>query len=283
LPYQERYFLLTGGSAMRRLFVITISALIHASMMAGLIYYGTSEKKQKEAAPVAEQKPAVIAPEPTKLVEAPKVVETAKVVEAAKPVEVLPTKKKSGPLVRIERIVMPDQMKSSEKSAEPTEQVFTAKTGDAEVIVEEAIAELEEKPTEKPTEKVAEPVVEIAKVEAVKAEVVASAPAPGETVHELADFKQVAGNPKPQYSSDDRLAAKSGTVIFTGLVKKDGSLDSIQMTESSGHRSLDLKSLLAVKKWRFSTGNEGWVEIPFKWDLTGDSEEVSPLGRRANR
>ena len=102
-------------------------------------------------------------------------------------------------------------------------------------------------------------------------------PAAGETVHALADFKQTAGNPKPKYDREDRMKNRSGTVTFQAFVKKDGSLDEFQMIESSGHRSLDAKTLKALKQWKFAAGQQGWIEIPFRWDLKGGVQEMPSL------
>lgn len=102
-------------------------------------------------------------------------------------------------------------------------------------------------------------------------------PQPGETVRAVSDFKQMGGNPKPQYSNEDRMANRSGTVTFQAFVNKDGSLNEFQLVESSGHRSLDAKTLQALKKWKFAAGQEGWIEIPFQWDLKGGAQETSTL------
>lgn len=102
-------------------------------------------------------------------------------------------------------------------------------------------------------------------------------PAAGETVHALADFKQTAGNPKPRYDREDRMKNRSGTVTFQAFVKKDGSLDEFQMIESSGHRTLDAKTLKALKQWKFAAGQQGWIEIPFRWDLKGGVQEMPSL------
>jgi TonB family protein len=102
-------------------------------------------------------------------------------------------------------------------------------------------------------------------------------PKEGETVHALTEFKQIGGNPKPKYDSEDRMKGRAGTVTFQAFVNKEGSLNDFQLIESSGHRTLDAKTLQALKKWKFAAGQEGWIEIPFQWDLKGGAQEVSPL------
>lgn len=102
-------------------------------------------------------------------------------------------------------------------------------------------------------------------------------PQAGEEVRALSELKQVGGNPKPQYDNEDRMKNRSGTVVFQAFVQNDGSLKEFNLVESSGHRTLDSKTLKALKQWKFAAGQEGWIEIPFKWDLTGGAQEVSPL------
>ncbi len=102
-------------------------------------------------------------------------------------------------------------------------------------------------------------------------------PNEGETVHALSEFKQIGGNPKPKYDSEDRMKGRAGVVTFQAFVQKDGSLNDFQLVESSGHRTLDAKTLQSLKKWKFASGQEGWIEIPFQWDLKGGAQEVSPL------
>jgi len=95
-----------------------------------------------------------------------------------------------------------------------------------------------------------------------------------EGVRALEDLKQMPGNQKPTYSQADRLAGNQGEVSFLAYVLRDGSLGQLKVLKSSGHRSLDLRTLAAIRTWRFFPGQEGWVEIPFKWDLRGGPQEL---------
>ncbi|MFN7825935.1 MAG: TonB family protein [Pseudobdellovibrionaceae bacterium] len=95
-----------------------------------------------------------------------------------------------------------------------------------------------------------------------------------EGVRALEDLKQLPGNQKPTYPQADRLAGNQGEVSFLAYVLRDGSLGQFKMLKSSGHRSLDLRTLAAIRSWRFYPGQEGWVEIPFKWDLRGGPQEL---------
>lgn len=93
-------------------------------------------------------------------------------------------------------------------------------------------------------------------------------------VKTLSEMKQKPGNSKPQYDSDDRLHQRQGQVAFLAYVNRDGSIGQIKPITLSGHRTLDLKTLKAIKNWKFYPGQEGWVEIPFKWDLKGGPQEM---------
>ena len=62
--------------------------------------------------------------------------------------------------------------------------------------------------------------------------------------------------------------------MFYAYVNKDGSLSQFKLGKSTGYRNLDGKTLAALKKWKFYPGQEGWVEMPFKWALSGEAMEA---------
>ncbi|QDK47176.1 hypothetical protein DOM22_19400 [Bdellovibrio sp. ZAP7] len=95
-----------------------------------------------------------------------------------------------------------------------------------------------------------------------------------EGVRSLDQLKQMPGNPRPQYSEEERLKGNQGRVSFEAYITKDGTPVNFRMKQSTGFRNLDAKTLAALKKWRFYPGQEGWVEIPFSWDLKGGVQEV---------
>lgn len=99
-------------------------------------------------------------------------------------------------------------------------------------------------------------------------------------IRKLEELRQMPGNKKPEYDNEDRLKGLSGTIVMYGFVTKEGSLSSFKMIQSTGHRSLDKKTLVALKKWRFYPGQEGWVELPFKWDLKGGVQQKPTLLKR---
>ncbi|WP_413559082.1 energy transducer TonB [Bdellovibrio sp. HCB209] len=95
-----------------------------------------------------------------------------------------------------------------------------------------------------------------------------------EGVRSLDQLRQMPGNPRPQYSEDERLKGNQGNVTFRAYITKEGVPVNFQMKHSTGYRNLDAKTLAALKKWRFYPGQEGWVEMPFQWDLKGGVQEV---------
>ena len=99
-------------------------------------------------------------------------------------------------------------------------------------------------------------------------------------VRALEQLRQIPGNPKPQYSMDERLRREQGQVAFHAYISKSGIPTDFRLKHSTGFRNLDGKTLAALRKWKFYPGQEGWVEIPFKWDLKGGVEEMPTTLRR---
>lgn len=102
----------------------------------------------------------------------------------------------------------------------------------------------------------------------------------GGGVRSLDQLRQMPGNPRPAYSESERLQQQQGQVVFLAYISKDGQPIRFQQLQSTGHANLDTKTLEALKKWRFYPGQEGWVEIPFQWNLRGGPQETPALGRR---
>lgn len=100
------------------------------------------------------------------------------------------------------------------------------------------------------------------------------------SVRKLEDLRQMPGNEKPTYDNEERLKGLSGSIVLYGFVTKEGRLSQFKMIQSTGHRSLDKKTLVALKKWKFYPGQEGWVELPFKWDLKGGVQQKPTLLKR---
>lgn len=92
-------------------------------------------------------------------------------------------------------------------------------------------------------------------------------------VRSLDQLRQMPGNKRPQYEREERLRGDQGAVVFYAYVSKEGTPTQFRMVKSTGFRNLDGKTLVALKKWRFYPGQEGWVELPFRWDLKGGAQE----------
>jgi TonB family protein len=98
-------------------------------------------------------------------------------------------------------------------------------------------------------------------------------------VRTLGQLRQKPGNKSPQYDAKERLARQEGDVVFYAYVNTDGSLSDFKMAQSTGFTNLDDKTLAALKKWKFYPGQEGWVEMPFKWSLRGEAQQAGGLLR----
>lgn len=92
-------------------------------------------------------------------------------------------------------------------------------------------------------------------------------------VRSLDQLRQMPGNPRPQYDRDERKRGDAGEIVFHAYVSKDGYVSQFRMLRSTGFRNLDAKTLSALRKWRFYPGQEGWVELPFRWDIKGGMQE----------
>jgi len=99
-------------------------------------------------------------------------------------------------------------------------------------------------------------------------------------VRSLNELRQVPGNEHPAYDPDDRLKGRQGDVAFLAYISKEGAPVKFKMVQSSGFRELDAKTLRAIRSWKFYPGQEGWVEIPFRWDLKGGPQEMPATLRR---
>lgn len=101
-------------------------------------------------------------------------------------------------------------------------------------------------------------------------------------VRSLDQLRQMPGNPKPQYSMDERRSGHQGNVVFYAYITKQGRPQNFKMVSSTGFRNLDSKTLASLKQWKFYPGQEGWVELPFEWNLKGGVQEMpTTLRRRA--
>lgn len=98
-------------------------------------------------------------------------------------------------------------------------------------------------------------------------------------VRALRELKQMPGNKKPEYALADRRANKQGQVVYHAFINSEGLPEKFTLIKSSGYPSLDESTLSSLKKWRFYPGQEGWVELPFKWSLKGGAVEAPSILR----
>lgn len=100
------------------------------------------------------------------------------------------------------------------------------------------------------------------------------------SIRRMQDLRSLPDNKIPYYDEDDRFNKREGEVVFEAYVTPQGQTTDFRLIQSSGYRSLDLKSLAAFKKWRFFPGQQGRVEMAYNWSLKGDAKERPTLLRR---
>jgi len=99
-------------------------------------------------------------------------------------------------------------------------------------------------------------------------------------IRSLEDIRQMPGNKRPQYDNEDRFQGRQGEIAFLAFVSSEGRITELKLIKATGHRTLDSKTLKAIRDWKFYPGQEGWVEIPFRWDLKGGPQEMPTTLRR---
>ncbi|HMM73286.1 MAG TPA: energy transducer TonB, partial [Rhodocyclaceae bacterium] len=81
-------------------------------------------------------------------------------------------------------------------------------------------------------------------------------------------------NPKPPYPLLSRRLGEAGTVRLNILVNPDGSVDRLELAQSSGYPRLDRAALETVQSsWKFEPARQGgrpvaaWVIVPIQFTL----------------
>ncbi|MEO0452693.1 MAG: energy transducer TonB [Verrucomicrobiota bacterium] len=69
-------------------------------------------------------------------------------------------------------------------------------------------------------------------------------------------------NPPPRYPSSSRRKGQQGTVVLSVDISTRGTVESLRVVRSSGHRSLDDEALRAVRRWKFQPATFGGAKIP---------------------
>lgn len=98
-------------------------------------------------------------------------------------------------------------------------------------------------------------------------------------IQDADNFKEAAGNPKPQYPIEDRKAQREGQVVFLAHINKAGRVDHIEF-EKNANKSMDLAALEAFKNYRYQTNKETWIRKKFEFKLNGPSQELPSRLRR---
>jgi TonB family protein len=60
-----------------------------------------------------------------------------------------------------------------------------------------------------------------------------------------------------------------GRGVFTLAVRPDGTVASVEITKTTGHRELDQSTVAAFQNWRFQPGTVTHVKIPIAYTLEG--------------
>src|SRR5687767_836793 len=66
---------------------------------------------------------------------------------------------------------------------------------------------------------------------------------------------------KPQYTAEARKARVQGRVVMEVVVKEDGAIGEVRVTQSLGY-GLDEQAIKAVKQWEFKPGTKGGKAVP---------------------
>ena len=125
-------------------------------------------------------------------------------------------------------------------------------------------------PTEPPTDPTTEPPTE--PVDQEPPDTPAPA-APSEPSPHVPPTRLDSHNEPPTYPERARRLGHEGEALVALLVATDGSVASVRIARSSGHRLLDAAALTAARRWRFDPARENgapaeqWVEIPVQFAL----------------
>ena len=82
------------------------------------------------------------------------------------------------------------------------------------------------------------------------------------------------GNKMPIYPMQDRVNGHQGVVMLVGQVAQDGHVAKATVQKSSGSIAMDQASMMAFRNWKFAPGQEGYVYKSFRFNLTGEAQEV---------
>jgi periplasmic protein TonB len=294
----------------RTSFSLVLSTLLHGSVIAmvalgpafipGLTGDDRSNKNTVEfsvqtpeqtQSTISDIKPVVVtAPAPVaqpavkKIAAKPKTKPTVlptKAEVAQEPIATVPETIEPQPIVAAEDVVEQDTAVTS--SEEPSSDNNFKPVEEAQ---EEVVAEKQEEVIAAPVQ---EPAPEAApqptaQAEAPIAEKAESAGAAGSAKPEVIEvtqtylgLQQMPGNKPPTYSREMRLQKMQGRGQLVYYVTKEGRVDQIRLTKSTGSPTLDKAAMDSFSKYTFVPGQEGYTVHDFEFSLKGPA--VSDAGR----
>lgn len=86
------------------------------------------------------------------------------------------------------------------------------------------------------------------------------------------DLKQRPGNLPPQYPRVARRNGWQGQVRLIYYVTAQGTVDQVQVLQSSGYRPLDQEAVSAISRYRYVPGQQGWTAHPVNFTLQGPAQ-----------
>nr|WP_323921863.1 energy transducer TonB [Aeromonas caviae] len=69
-------------------------------------------------------------------------------------------------------------------------------------------------------------------------------------------------NPEPPYPPESRRRGEEGRVVLKVRVSKEGTAESVEVEQSSGHRRLDMVARKTVSRWRFIPAKQNNTAVP---------------------
>jgi protein TonB len=151
-------------------------------------------------------------------------------------------------------------------------EIVAPKGGAAEPVIKKPPAEVKEPPKEQVQQNKSDTAKPVAKPVEQAIPETPSADKSAATVDsdKYADYLK---NPKPSYPMGPYRAGIEGTVWLRVQVLEDGSVGTVEISQTSGNDELDQSALAAVKKWRFNAAVQGgktaaqFVRIPITFKL----------------
>ena len=74
-------------------------------------------------------------------------------------------------------------------------------------------------------------------------------------------------NPKPHYPISSRENGEQGAVMLHACINHRGTVERVDLAQSSGHPALDRSALNTVRHWHFAPAQEGGKSIPMCYRL----------------